>query len=68
MIVGHSMGGMVASAVAALAPERVLAVIGIGPITPSEMVTTAFEKRIEVVLKGKLSRAPEFGKLLTGDY
>lgn len=62
------MGGMIASAVAALAPERVLAVIGIGPITPSEMLSTAFEKRIEVVLKGKSSRAPLFVILLTRDY
>ena len=56
VIVGHSMGGMVASALAVKAPERLLAVIGIGPITPSEAVAESFEKRIGVVLKGKPPR------------
>lgn len=53
VIVGHSMGGIVASYLAAHHPGRVKGVVLIGPVNPSEATVEPFEKRIELVKKGK---------------
>ena len=52
VVVGHSMGGIVASFLAATYPERVRGVVLIGPVDPSPSVVPVFEKRIETVQKG----------------
>jgi len=52
MIVGHSMGGIVASYIAAEYPDRVKGVVLIGPVNPDPALASVFEKRIEVVKKG----------------
>jgi pimeloyl-ACP methyl ester carboxylesterase len=52
VVVGHSMGGIVVNFLASTVPERVLAVICIGPVHPNPSVAPFFEKRIQVVQKG----------------
>ena len=53
VVVGHSMGGFVAAGVAVKVPERVMAVVGIGPVNPGgKGVVDVFRKRIDVVEKG----------------
>lgn len=47
--VGHSMGGMVVTHLAAEHKERIHALILLGPVYPSEGVSKVFEKRIETV-------------------
>lgn len=47
--VGHSMGGMVVTHLAAEHKERIQALILLGPVYPSEGVSKVFEKRIETV-------------------
>lgn len=51
IVMGHSMGGMVVSRLAAEAAsrERIQAVVLVGPVYPSEGVARVFEKRIETV-------------------
>jgi pimeloyl-ACP methyl ester carboxylesterase len=49
--VGHSMGGMVVTHLAAEHKERVQAVVLLGPVYPSEGVSKVFEKRIDTVEK-----------------
>lgn len=51
-VVGHSMGGIVASHLAATCPERVQNVVLIGPVNPSENVAKVFEERIANVERG----------------
>lgn len=51
-VVGHSMGGILASCLAALRPDRVRGVVLIGPVNPSPGAAKAFEDRIEAVKKG----------------
>jgi pimeloyl-ACP methyl ester carboxylesterase len=55
IIVGHSLGGIVASLVASQHPERVKAVVLLGPVNPSPGLAEAFENRIEIVKTGRLS-------------
>lgn len=49
IVAGHSMGGMVVTHLAAEHKDRIQAIILIGPVYPSEGVSTVFEKRIETV-------------------
>ncbi|OCL11558.1 3-oxoadipate enol-lactone hydrolase [Glonium stellatum] len=51
VVVGHSMGGIVAANLAAERNDRVVAAIMIGPVYPSDSVAKIFEKRIQVVEK-----------------
>ncbi|KUI64442.1 Putative aminoacrylate hydrolase RutD [Cytospora mali] len=53
IVMGHSMGGMVASHLASegTSKKRIHAVVLIGPVYPSEGVAKVFEKRIEIVEK-----------------
>ena len=51
-IVGHSMGGIVASEIAETCPDRVRGVVLIGPVNPAPNLATVFEQRIEAVKKG----------------
>lgn len=52
VVVGHSMGCIVASYIAATFPDRVKGVVLMGPVNPSEALTEVFEQRIKVVEKG----------------
>jgi pimeloyl-ACP methyl ester carboxylesterase len=52
VIVGHSMGGIIASYIAAEYPDRVKGVVLIGPVNPDPALADVFRKRIEVVEKG----------------
>jgi pimeloyl-ACP methyl ester carboxylesterase len=56
IIVGHSMGGPMALTVAAKHPDRVVAVVAIGPVNPSSVKPEVFLSRIETVLKGMCSQ------------
>lgn len=51
-IVGHSMGGIVASQIAVDYSSRVNAVVLIGPVDPSAAITKVFEDRIQAVKQG----------------
>jgi pimeloyl-ACP methyl ester carboxylesterase len=55
VVVGHSMGGIVASYIAAEYADRVKGVVLIGPVNPDPALATVFEKRIEVVKNGSYS-------------
>lgn len=52
IMVGHSMGGVVASEVAATKGDRIKATIMLGPVLPSQGVKEAFEGRVRTVEKG----------------
>jgi pimeloyl-ACP methyl ester carboxylesterase len=52
VVVGHSMGGILASRLAATKPERVRGVVLVGPVNPSAGAAKAFEDRIAAVKKG----------------
>ena len=52
VVVGHSMGGIIASYLAAEHPDRVKGVVLIGPVNPVPAMADVFSKRIEVVKKG----------------
>jgi pimeloyl-ACP methyl ester carboxylesterase len=49
IIVGHSMGGIVAANCAAEYSDRIVASVWIGPVYPSSNVSQVFDKRIQVV-------------------
>ncbi|KAH7312926.1 3-oxoadipate enol-lactone hydrolase-like protein [Rhexocercosporidium sp. MPI-PUGE-AT-0058] len=49
IVVGHSMGGIVASEIAARFKERVKGVILLGPVNPAEGLKEVFGKRVEIV-------------------
>ncbi|KAF2268591.1 3-oxoadipate enol-lactone hydrolase [Lojkania enalia] len=51
VVVGHSMGGIVAANLAAERNDRVVAAIFIGPVYPNKSVVSVFEKRIQTVEK-----------------
>ncbi|KAF1361854.1 alpha/beta-hydrolase [Lizonia empirigonia] len=51
VVVGHSMGGIVAAHLAAERSDRVVAAVLIGPVYPNEGAIPVFEKRIEAVQK-----------------
>jgi pimeloyl-ACP methyl ester carboxylesterase len=53
VIVGHSMGGIVASEIAARWPVRVKGIVLIGPVDPGPPLRVVFQGRIEAVEKGK---------------
>lgn len=57
IVMGHSMGGIVASHLASdgASRGRIQAAILIGPVYPSEAVSQAFEKRIDLVGKQGMS-------------
>lgn len=52
VIVGHSMGGIVASHLASTSPSRLKAAILIGPVHPTPNVAKIFQGRIDTVRKG----------------
>lgn len=52
IMVGHSMGGVVASEVAATKGDRIRAAVMLGPVLPSQGVKEAFEGRVKTVEKG----------------
>lgn len=52
IIVGHSMGGTAVLHLAAKYPERVIALVAIGPVHPTPSTGQIFEKRIQVVSEG----------------
>jgi pimeloyl-ACP methyl ester carboxylesterase len=54
VVIGHSMGGVVASYIAAEYPDRVKGVVLLGPVNPDPALADVFGKRIEVVKKGFL--------------
>lgn len=49
VVVGHSMGGFTVPHLAATWPDRVSAVVLLGPVYPQKEVAPTFEKRIEAV-------------------
>ncbi|KAK3076105.1 hypothetical protein LTS18_013907 [Coniosporium uncinatum] len=51
IVVGHSMGGMVAAHLAATAPTRIVASVWIGPVYPSPNVAKIFDDRIQAVME-----------------
>lgn len=55
VVVGHSMGGIVASELSATYPERVEGVVLLGPVHPGPKITEVFEARIGVVEKSMSS-------------
>lgn len=52
VVVGHSMGAVVAPYVAERHRERIVAAVLIGPVLPSPAARETFEKRIAAVEKG----------------
>jgi pimeloyl-ACP methyl ester carboxylesterase len=67
VLVGHSMGGIVAANCAAEFSSRIVASIWIGPVYPSSAIASVFEKRIEVVQeKGMESMANMIPETATG--
>ncbi len=56
VVVGHSMGGIIASYIAAENPDRVQGVVLIGPVNPVPAMADVFSKRTEVVKKGSYFR------------
>ncbi|KAF2196037.1 putative alpha/beta hydrolase [Delitschia confertaspora ATCC 74209] len=51
IVVGHSMGGIIAAHLAATRSDRIVAAILIGPVYPSSKLIPVFEKRIPLVEK-----------------
>jgi pimeloyl-ACP methyl ester carboxylesterase len=49
ILVGHSMGGIVAANLSATQSNRIVASVWIGPVYPGEHITGLFNKRIETV-------------------
>jgi len=47
VIVGHSMGGMIAARTAERYPRRIIQIILIGPVHPTEKIAIAFKRRIQ---------------------
>jgi len=54
VVAGHSMGGPMACLVAAAHPDRVVGIVGIGPVNPTMVKPEMFKPRIETVMKGRL--------------
>lgn len=53
VIIGHSIGGTIATYLAAQFPMRTHGVVAIGPVHPTANTPPVFEKRIQVVSEGK---------------
>jgi pimeloyl-ACP methyl ester carboxylesterase len=53
VMIGHSMGGIVASEIAATYPDRVRGVVLIGPVNPQPQLSAVFEQRIDAVKKSR---------------
>ena len=51
VVVGHSMAGITVPHLAVTWPDRVSAIVLLGPVYPTKEATPAFEKRIEAVEK-----------------
>jgi pimeloyl-ACP methyl ester carboxylesterase len=64
IVVGHSMGGIVASYLAATYPGRVKGVVLIGPVNPAPSIAPIFEKRIETVKAGTSDTQTRFTSFL----
>ncbi|KFZ17887.1 hypothetical protein V501_01492 [Pseudogymnoascus sp. VKM F-4519 (FW-2642)] len=56
IVVGHSVGCIVANVLAATYPDRVRAVVLLGPVRPSFAIAPVFEQRIEVIKSDSLER------------
>ena len=56
-IIGHSMGGIVASCFAAVHGNRVNSVVLIGPVNPSDAISQVFRTRTKIVKQGKVYRS-----------
>jgi len=52
VVVGHSMGGIVANYLGAEYPDRVKGIVLLGPVNPIPSLAEVFEKRIEVIKNG----------------
>jgi len=52
VVVGHSMGAIIASYIAAEYPDRVIGVVLIGPVNPDPTLADVIGKRIKVIKKG----------------
>lgn len=52
IVVGHSMGGIVASQFASSYPTRVKGVVLIGPVNPKPEMSEVFSQRIKTVQQG----------------
>lgn len=59
VVVGHSMSGMTVPQAAAMWPDRVSAVVLLGPVFPSKDVTPVFEGRIDAVSKNGMEAMAE---------
>ena len=60
VIAGHSMGGPMALTVAAKHPDRVVGVVGIGPVNPTSVKPEMFTQRIDTVMKGVFQAFVQF--------
>ena len=69
VVVGHSMGGIVASVMAEMFKERVKGVVLLGPVNPAEGLRDVFGKRVEVVKAGTIFIAiPYFSHIQLRDW
>lgn len=57
IVLGHSMGGIVASEIALKDQDRIKAVVLIGPVNPNPGAAEVFAKRVEIVASG-IFRSP----------
>jgi pimeloyl-ACP methyl ester carboxylesterase len=53
IVVGHSLGSIVANYFAATYPDRVRGVVLLGPVDPNPAIVPVFDQRIQVVKNGK---------------
>jgi len=53
IVVGHSLGSIIANYLAATYPDRVRGVVLLGPVNPDLAMVPVFEQRIKVVKDGK---------------
>ncbi|KAJ5947821.1 hypothetical protein N7466_000836 [Penicillium verhagenii] len=51
VVIGHSMGGLAVTEIGSRYPDRVLGVVAIGPVHPSEMLVSVMSKRSDTVLE-----------------
>lgn len=53
VIIGHSMGGMIATYIASRFPDRTSGVVAIGPVHPTPKVAPVFQQRVKIVSESK---------------